>query len=145
MTSSPGVPDPTSILAMAAARRTELSRNWATAEDLGEGATEMRKSGQLLGVYLTDPQPHYRFPAWQFQQDGWPVAHFSEMLRIMRDHGGYLDKHRSPTGWSEVEWFLTPHVLLNGECPAEVLAHDPQAVVEAARMGFIEDGNAGGF
>jgi hypothetical protein len=45
----------------------------------------------------------------------------------------------------EVEWFLTPHVLLDGESPVEVLQQDPQAVLEVARIEFIEDSKSGGF
>lgn len=133
------------MLEAAAARRTELSSSWPTAEQVGQHATELRKSGQLLGVYLTKPHHHYRYPLWQFQSDGQPVTHFDEILSIMREYGPYLDKEQRTTGWGEVEWFLSAHVLLNGECPADVLQYDPQAVLEAARVEYIEDGNSDGF
>ena len=131
--------------AAAARRRAELSSSWPTAEQVGQLATELRKSGQLLGVCVTEPHHDYRFPIWQFQRDGQPVFHFAEILNILREHGIYLNNDLRTTGWGEVEWFLTPHVLLNGESPAEVLQQDPQAVLEAARMEFIEDNNSGGF
>lgn len=133
------------MLEAAAAKRVELSNRWPTAAQVGPHATEQRKSGQLLGVYLTEPHHHFRYPVWQFQPDGQPVAHFAEILSIIREDGPYLDKEGRTTGWGEVEWFLSGHVLLNGECPADVLQHDPKAVLEAARVEYIEEGNLGGF
>src|SRR5690606_17163062 len=116
----------------AAAKRAELSRNWPTAAQVirstgtpaanpNDLATPMRRSGQLLGVYLFDPIHHYRYPSWQFQPDGQPVEHFAEILAIMREYGTYLDENGRTTGWGEVEWFLSPHVLLDGAPPCDVL------------------------
>ena len=36
-------------------------------------------------------------------------------------------------GWCEIEWFISPHALLNARCPGKILAPDPRAVLEAAR------------
>lgn len=129
----------------AARRRAKLSSSWPTAEQVGPLATELRKSGRLLGVYVTEPNHDYRYPIWQFQPDGQPVILFAEILSIVREYGIYLNNDRRTTGWGEVEWFLTPHVLLNGECPAEVLQNYPQAVFEAARIEFVEASNSGGY
>lgn len=133
------------LSSIAAARRAELSSSWLTADQLGPFATEQCKCGQLLAVYLTEPSHHFRYPIWQFQSDGHAGAHFVEILSIMREYGTFLDKDGRSSGWGEVEWFLSPHVLLNNECPADALRNDPQAVLNAARIEYIEDNDSGGF
>jgi len=39
----------------------------------------------------------------------------------------------------EVEWFLSPHVLLGSAPPAEVLGSDPARVLRAACIEFKKD------
>lgn len=137
----------------ASERRAELSRDWPTAEQvdeklletLGARATELRKSGQLLAVYLTEPHHHFRFPRWQFQPDGPPVAHFAEILSILREFGPYLDQNGRTTGLGETEWFHSPHVLLDDGRPSDMLGTEPQRVLDAARVEYIEENDAGGF
>lgn len=133
-----------------AARRIELARDWPTAVEVsrrmgstaGNGsqlATRLRREGALLGVYMTGPTHHYRFPIWQFRPDGQPIPQMREILAILRDHGPFLDTDRRTTGWSEVAWFMGGHALLDGQAPLEVLATEPERVVEAARIEFVED------
>ncbi len=133
-----------------AALRTSLSRDWPKAADVSRAlgstaanssqlATRLRSEGQLLGVYIPSPNPHYRFPRWQFKPDGQPVPHFAEILQVLREDGPFLDDNRRTTGWGEVEWFLAPHVLLDDLPPADVLATDPARVLAAARAEFQED------
>lgn len=110
-----------------------------------ELATQLRRNGQLLGVYILEPIHHYRYPSWQFQPDGQPVEHFAVILAIMREHGTYLDENGRTTGWGEVEWFLSPHVLLDDRPPCEVLGESPKSVLEAARVEYVEENNSGGF
>lgn len=140
----------------AGARRAKLSSDWPTAAqvssamgslaaDPSELATQLRRNGQLLGVYVMEPTEHYRFPSWQFQSDGQPVKHFAEILTIIRVYGMRLGESRRTSGWGEVEWFLSHHVLLGGDRPCDLLRKNPGAVLEAARGEFIEDNNSGGF
>lgn len=139
-----------SIEEASAARRIELARDWPTAAEVsrrmgstaGNGsqlATRLRREGALLGVYMTGPTHHYRFPIWQFRPDGQPIPQMREILTILRDHGPFLDTDRRTTGWSEVAWFMGGHALLDGQAPLEVLATEPERVVEAARIEFVED------
>ncbi|MBK0052671.1 hypothetical protein IAE41_00230 [Stenotrophomonas sp. S39] len=100
---------------------------------------EMRREGRLLGVYIAHPTPSYRYPSWQFHLDGRPADHLAEILGILRDFGPFQRESHGQgrtTGWGELEWFLSPHVLLAGFPPAEVLLADPQRVLLAARVEF---------
>jgi len=99
----------------AAAKRAELSSDWPTAAQVS----------RAMG-----------------QPDRQPVEHFPEILAIMREHGTYLDENGRTTGWREVEWFLSPHVLLNGDPPYDVLRENPSGVLEAARVEHIEGNNS---
>ena len=145
MATEPSSPDNRSISELAAENRARLATDWPTEEQMGQAAAVRRRSGQLLAVYVTEPVPHYRYPIWQFKADGEPVDHFAETLQILRERGRYLGKNGQTSGWGEVEWFLSPHVLLDSQPPADLLPRDPAAVLAAARKQFIEDSDIGGF
>lgn len=89
MATEPGLPDNRSISELAAENRARLAKDWPTEQQVGQSAPALRRSGQLLAVYVTEPAPHYRYPIWQFQDDGRPVAHLAETLQILRELGGY--------------------------------------------------------
>ena len=138
------------ILRDAAARREALAAQWLSAaqvsarlgsppESGGSRAAQFRRKGEVLGVYVTRPAPSYRYPTWQFCSDGQPVEHLAEILRALRAFGPFQCESvglRRSTGWGEVEWFLSPHALLNGNQPAEVLTVDPARVLGAVRIEF---------
>lgn len=134
----------------AAVRRAELADGWpnaaqvnrtmgSTARRAGGHASELRRAGALLGVYLPMPEESWRFPCWQFRPDGQPVDYLEDILRVMRNDGPFLDGLRRTTGWGEVEWFMSRHALLDDMTPAKVLTTDPKRVLEAARTEFAED------
>lgn len=138
------------ILRDAAAHREALAAQWPSAAQastqigshLAKGsclASQLRRAGKLLGVYVRYPEPSYRYPTWQFGPNWQPVDHFAEILRVLRDYGPFeheMDDLNRTTGWGEVEWFLSPNVLLDGAAPAEVLFTDPAGVLQAARNEF---------
>lgn len=140
----------------AAARRAELSAHCPTAAQVGiamgmDGkeaisfVNRLRTEGILLGVYRNEPSPHWRYPAWQFDTEHRPIPQFAEILAILRAHGQSLGERDRTSGWNEVEWFMSPHVLLDGQRPCEVLQKDPEGVLDATRAQFIEDGSNNGF
>lgn len=134
-----------------ARRRAELASTWPTAAEVSRKldssadnatdlATRLRREGKLLGVYLPSPSPYYRYPKWQFGEDGLPIRLLPEILAVLRNEGPFkMDAQRRTTGWGEVEWFRSRHALLNGERPADVLTTDPSAVLRAAQIEFGED------
>ncbi|WP_312706863.1 metallophosphoesterase [Stenotrophomonas sp.] len=137
------------VLLDAVAQREALAAQWPSAAQVStrlrsqsgseKDASHLRREGHLLGVYVTDPMPSYRYPTWQFRHDGQPVEHLTEILRVLRDLGPFLrepDGLRRTTGWGEVEWFLSPHALLDGATPADVLCVDPALVMRAACVEF---------
>lgn len=138
------------ILLDAAAERMALASQWLTADQVddrlrsqpsgGEAqATRLRRQGLLLGVYVDYSMPSYRYPTWQFCPDGQPVEHLTEIIAVLRNSGVFqqeVDGLRRTTGWGEVEWFLSPHALLDGAAPAAKLSTEPARVLSAARIEF---------
>lgn len=144
---------PREILDAAAARRESLASQWFSAAQVNAGldlkvgsgchsASELRRQGKLLGVYVTHPIGSYRYPTWQFRPDGQPVERLAAILAVLRDFGPFQrepDGLRRSTGWGEAEWFLSPHALLWGAAPAAMLSVDPARVLYAVHCEFEED------
>lgn len=134
----------------AAAQRRALASQWLVATEVsarlgaqpcgdGHGASELRREGKLLGVYVKHPYPSYRFPTWQFSVDGKTAEHLAEILTVLRSSGSFQrepEALRRTSGWGEVEWFMSPHALLSGATPAAVLTDDPASVPRAAQIEF---------
>ena len=134
-------------------RRQQLAQTWPTAgmvdkqmgltpEDTVQPtlvATRMRLNGDILGVYMSrSGSDHYRYPSWQFDEEGKPIPQVREILSILRTHGPFLDEKERTTGWGEAAWFVGAHALLDSKSPADMLATCPDRVVEAARREFAE-------
>lgn len=145
------VPVPThQILQDAAAQRNALAAQWFSAAQVdamlsslpGSGedlASQLRREGQILAVYVTHPVSSYRYPTWQFHPEAQIFDHLAEILSVLRDFGPFPrapEGLRRTTGWGEVEWFLSPHALLDGATPAAILTVDPARVLRAARVEF---------
>lgn len=138
------------VLVDAAAEREKLAAGYLSSTEVStmlgrhskagrDYVGQMRREGKLLGVYVTHPRTSYRYPDWQFCSDGQPVEQMGYILRILRDLGPFEREPeglRRTTGWGEVEWFLSPHALLEGATPAASLATCPLRVVYAARVEF---------
>lgn len=131
--------------------RTALARDWPTAAmvDRQMGlvpeakvqpslvATRLRQGGKILGVCMTHTHPHhYRYPSWQFDGNGQPIALMGDILDLLRSRGPCAGNEEGEQGWCEVTWFMTPHALLEGRAPVEVLEESPERVLEAARREF---------
>lgn len=138
----------------AAWRRQDLARQWLTARQVSsmmgsrahnasQFATQRRLAGQVLGAWVPSERA-YRYPPWQFQESGQPVEHLEKILRLLRKQGRMATRNKRTSGWTEIEWFHTPHALLEGDSPAHVLAADPGRVLAAAEGQFVEDSDAGG-
>lgn len=140
---------------LAAARRIELARDWLKPRQVStlitnevaderELVTLRRRESHLLGAWVPSERC-YRYPPWQFRADGQPVPQLKEILHLLRGSGGMASADGRTSGWEEVQWFLVPHVLLDGHSPAEVLNIDPDRVLEIVTIQFVTDSNAGGF
>ncbi|WP_414610510.1 hypothetical protein [Stenotrophomonas pavanii] len=140
------------ILVAAAQKRARLAEHWLTAEEVSRivdptyesslptVATKLRQQWRLLAVYMDTPSSHYRYPAWQFGEDGQPVSQLHDILTVMRAKGPFTpDDQGRTTGWGEVEWFMSCNALLDGATPEEVLRTDPAAVLRAALIEFNEE------
>lgn len=138
------------ILRDAADARQALAEQWLTAAQVSQGlgshapnggrlVSQLRRAGKLLGVYVTNPSPSYRYPTWQFLPSGQPVDHLAEILAVLREFGPFEHEPnglRRSTYWGEVEWFLSPHAMLDGGTPSKMLASDPCRVLNAACVEF---------
>lgn len=137
------------LAAAAAAKRMAMAKDWptasqvsralgSTAENESQLATRFRREGKLLGVYLPTPTASWRFPTWQFAEDGEILPKFAEILSVVRDKGKFFDDQRRTTGWGEVAWFNARRHSLDGATAAELLASDPDKVLSVAKACFEE-------
>lgn len=119
---------------VAAQRR--LAQGWLLASTVSElmgsnasnasvMANQRRREGDLLGVWIPSERA-YRYPPWQFDHEGQPVPQLGQVLALLRGPGGMGSTDRHTSGWQEVEWFMSPHALLEGSRPYEVLRDDPR-------------------
>lgn len=133
----------------AAEFRRELAKDWYTEDQVGAMlgsqagsanrlTVRFRRQGKLLGVWVPT-QRAYRYPTWQFRADGTPAPELAATLKLLRENGGVIDHGRRTSGWNEVEWFMTPHVLLHGRRPADELAKHGRQVLHAAYVEFVEE------
>lgn len=95
---------------------------------------EWRRRRLVLAVWHA-PERQYLYPPFQFSNVG-PLREMPPLL-------GYLNHGVNASGWAEIEWLYTPHALLDGQPPAEILLHDPIRVLDAAHQEFTPDPDAG--
>jgi hypothetical protein len=95
--------------------------------------TTLRRARKILAVWHP-PENRYLYPPFQFNE----ADVISEVAPLL----AYLHNVSSGSGWSEIEWFVTPHALLGAQTPAEVLPCDPASVLDAATIEFSEDREA---
>lgn len=96
--------------------------------------TALRKAGELLAVWLPSDQ-RFLYPTWQFDERGNPIPEVVALLALLRSPNG-MGIGVPSTGWGEVEWFISYHVLLDGLSPSQVLASDPARVLAIAQEEF---------
>lgn len=137
-----------SLETTSAARRQALASEWLdepTVDALigARGATtqRFRREGRLLGAWIA-PEHRYLYPPWQFTGEGQVIAAVQPILAILRSPKGMALSQPTSAGWEEMEWWLAPHVLLEGLSPAESLSADPERVLEVAEQQFSEDPDA---
>lgn len=139
----------------AAARRLELGGAWLTAaqvssllgsqaENRSQAATVRRNAGEILGAWAPQ-EKGFRYPPWQFAEDGQPRPEMKRILELLRKEGGMGSVERRTSGWKEAEWFMAPHVLLDDSRPADLMQTEPGRVLEAAVEQFERNSDAGGF
>ena len=121
------------LAAVAAARRAALAREFFSDEDvkkqLGidhQTLMTWRKSRKILSVWHA-PERRYLHPPFQFVSNHL-LEEIATLLRLRQPIG------HDRSGWSSVEWLLSPHVLLDDHRPAEILQSEPSRVVTAAQI-----------
>lgn len=92
----------------------------STARNTSALASRWKAEGKVFSVSVGRAD---RFAVFQFGDDGKPLPAVGEVVRILEGR----------SGWTLALWFAAPSGWLDGRRPADVLATDPAAVVEAAR------------
>lgn len=125
------------------AQRRKASEDWLDAASVGarlgkasSEVTALRMAGELLAAWLPSGQ-RFLYPPWQFRERGNPIPEVAALLALLRSPDG-MDIGLPSTGWGEVEWFISCHVLLDGLSPAQVLESDPARVLAVAQEEFAE-------
>ena len=121
--------------------RRGVSADWLDAASLaarlGKVPSEikaLRKAGELLAVWLPSDQ-RFLYPTWQFDERGNPIPEIVALLALLRSPNG-MGIGLPSTGWGEVEWFISYHVLLDGLSPSQVFVSDPARVLAIAQEEF---------
>ena len=114
----------------------------STALNASHLANRYRKEGKLLGAWI-QPKRAYRYPPWQFA-GGQLKPQVRSLLTLLRNEVSGVATPADTAGWLEIEWLYAPHVLLDGRSPASLMDSDPDRVVEAARIEFMDETRAGG-
>lgn len=83
-------------------------------------ANRWKKEGKIFAVSVGRAD---RFPAFQFGDDGKPLAVVAEVI----------DAFEGESEWTVALWLAAPSGWLNGLAPLDVLRTDPAGVAEAAR------------
>ncbi len=140
---TPAVPFETD--ASAHRRAKLLARDWYSSTEVGQMlgseagsnpnqyAARLRKAGKLLGVWVVSEKA-YRHPPCQFF-GGRLLPQIEPLLELLPGPSG--------SGWEQAEWLYSPHALLDGSAPAQMLLIDPDRVLSAATREYREDKDAG--
>ena len=131
---------PHDLASAALAKRIRLARSYLT-ETVAQrllGVDEVtlrswREEKRILAVWH-EPVGAYLYPDFQFDQNGL----IEQVPALLSCFDRYLG-HVWEDTWLIVEWFISPHLLLDGNTPAEVLALDPRLVLEVGREDLLED------
>lgn len=103
----------------------ELQGGTAHAPGAGNTASRLRRKGELLGLWNGR---EYLHPAFQCDPaTGRIMPEVKPLLTL-------LPEDRS--GWRQAFWVYQPHARLGGKRPADVFAHNPEAVLDAARSSY---------
>lgn len=136
------------VAAAAAFREELLDRGWPTSDQVGQHnhasarnkaqwAADKRTAGELLGVWSPRDRS-YRHPDFQFE-GGLLNPKVKPLLVELAKVPGLSPKD-DPTGWRRTFWLyggrtaLAKHPEGSPRTPAEVFPHDPDAVIELARV-----------
>ncbi|QRD62614.1 hypothetical protein [Xanthomonas citri] len=125
--------------------RREAIAGWLTATEAGQRipgvsnapdqrASRMRRQGELFAVWVPEERA-YRFAPWQFDRVGNPAQALVPVLQQLRSENGVAGG-RPTSGWEELEWFLAPHALADGQRPADLLLQDPAKIHELVHADF---------
>lgn len=128
------------LLLAAAARRAELAQTYLTAPTvqalLGIDQNTLmawREDKRLLGVWH-ETNTAWLYPDFQFDQNGL-IEHMPRILAVFDKYYSHVWKDT----WGIVEWFLSPHALLDDRRPMDLMATSPQFVLRAALVELGED------
>lgn len=92
----------------------------STNRNASQYALDLRDAGKLFGVRFGRV---WHYPRFQFDREG---GVYSEMKEVL------LALSPDSRGWDRLQWFLTPHQILEGKTPLEVWEMNRRKVVQAA-------------
>ena len=70
------------------------------------------------------------YPTFQLGADALPLPAIAKVL---------AEVPKNLDGWSLLSWFMSSNVLLDGQRPADMVATNPDIVVDAARRFYARD------
>jgi len=109
----------------------ELAHRAVEDADAEQYASHLRSELRLLGVRW---RGKYLHPAFQFQTSGEVHPAMERLLSALPI---------TDANWNAAFWFFERNGKLGARRPADLFAHDPDAVVAAAIQDFVRDENDG--
>ncbi|WP_312772609.1 hypothetical protein [Pseudoxanthomonas mexicana] len=128
------------LASLAVVRRMELAQHYLSGEAtqalLGIDASTLTawcKERRLFAVWHK-PEKQWIYPDFQFDRAGL----IEQMPALLAVYERYYSQVWNNT-WGIVEWFMAPHLLLDGALPMEMISSDPQLVLRIARIEFLQN------
>lgn len=117
--------------------RNRLVQSWMSKADvlralsIGGPTLEKWRINRLILSVWDASSGQYFYPPFQFFE-GRVIPAVASIMR-------WLEPYSNGSGWGEVEWWLSPHSLLDGKSPAEIIQLESARVLMIAEQEFSED------
>ena len=120
--------------------RNRLVQGWMSKADvlralsIGEPTLEQWRINRLFLSVWDVPSGEYFYPPFQFFE--------GRVIPAVASIMSWLEPYSNGSGWGEVEWWLSPHSLLDGKSPADIFQVEPARVLMIAEQEFSEGPDA---
>ncbi len=119
---------------MNAAARTQFLEHYETysSSDINQinGSTATNKAALASGwrskgkIFAIDYRGKQLYPAFQFDNQGKPRKVMAKVIKLFDEEN---------KGWQLALWFTNPNAVLNGKMPVEIIASQPESIVDAVK------------
>ena len=95
--------------------------NGSTATNKAALASGWRTKGKIFAM---DYKGKQRYPVFQFDNEGKPRKVMADVIKLFDEEN---------KGWQLALWFTNPNAVLNGKMPVEIIASQPESIIDAIK------------